>query len=101
IVGLLKVYSAEKNSFGPRDILRLEAAAGNVSFALDVFSIEAQRRAADTALRASEQKFQAVFDQAAVGVVIAEGPRGHFVNVNRRFCEMVGYPAEELLQMSS
>ena len=101
IVGLLKVYSAEKNFFGPREIMRLEETAGNVSFALDVFFVEAQHRDAEAALRGSERKFQAVFDQAAVGVVIAKGPRGDFVNVNRCFCEMMGYSAEELLQLSS
>jgi PAS domain S-box-containing protein len=53
------------------------------------------------ALRASERKFQSVFEQAAVGVIIIKGSRGQFVNVNRRFCEMVGYSAEELLQLTS
>jgi PAS domain S-box-containing protein len=52
-------------------------------------------------LRQSERKFQSVFDQAAVGVVITEGPQGRFVNVNRRFCEIVGHSAAELLQLVS
>ena len=53
------------------------------------------------ALHASERKFQSVFEQASVGVVIAEGAQGQFVNVNRRFCEMVGYSAGELRQLTS
>jgi PAS domain S-box-containing protein len=60
-----------------------------------------EKRRAEEALRTSERMFQSVFEQAAVGVVIAEGPRGRFVNVNRRFCEIVGYSAEELLGLSS
>jgi PAS domain S-box-containing protein len=53
------------------------------------------------ALRASERKFQSVFEQAAAGVIIDKGPWGQFVNANRRFCEMVGYSAKELLQLTA
>ena len=56
---------------------------------------------ANEALRVSERMFQAVFEQASVGVLIAEGPRGRYLNVNRRFCEMVGYTAGELQQLTS
>ncbi|MCX5818589.1 MAG: diguanylate cyclase [Deltaproteobacteria bacterium] len=46
------------------------------------------------------QQLQAVFEQAAVGMVIVEAAHSRFVKVNRRFCEIVGYSAEELLQGS-
>ena len=60
-----------------------------------------ERKRAEDELRASKQRFQAVFEQASVGVMIAEGVQGRFVNVNRRFCEIMGYSAEELLQRTS
>jgi PAS domain S-box-containing protein len=60
-----------------------------------------ERKQTEAALRASTQQFQAIFDQASVGMVIAEGNQGRFVRVNRRFCEIVGYSAEELLQLAS
>ena len=49
------------------------------------------RKQTEAALHASTQQFQAMFDQAAVGMVIARGDDGRFVRVNRRFCEIVGY----------
>ncbi len=52
-------------------------------------------------MQVTRRQFQAVFEQAAVGIIIAEGTRGRLVNVNRRFCEMLGYPGEELRQLSS
>jgi PAS domain S-box-containing protein len=48
----------------------------------------------------NNQQLQAVFEQAAVGMVIVDAAQSRFVKVNRRFCEIVGYSAEELLQGS-
>jgi len=47
------------------------------------------------ALRASEQRFSAIVDQATVGVAETD-LNGRFVLVNSRYCEMVGRSAEEL-----
>jgi len=38
----------------------------------------------------TNQQFQAVFEQAAVGMVIVDAAQSRFVKVNRRFCEIVG-----------
>ncbi len=76
-------------------------ATGEITHFIGIKQDLTERRRAEEARRASEQKFQSVFEQASVGVVIAEGPQGRFVNVNRRFCAMVGYTAEELLQLTS
>jgi PAS domain S-box-containing protein len=48
----------------------------------------------------TNQQLQSVFEQAAVGMVIVDAAQSRFVKVNRRFCEIVGYSAEELLQGS-
>jgi PAS domain S-box-containing protein len=55
---------------------------------------------ADDALRASEQSFRAVFDQAAVGVVQTEVATGRFIKVNRRFCQITGRSRQELGQLT-
>lgn len=46
-------------------------------------------------LHASEERYRAIFEQAASGIAIATLD-GRFAGVNRRFCELVGYSAEEL-----
>jgi diguanylate cyclase (GGDEF)-like protein/PAS domain S-box-containing protein len=48
----------------------------------------------------SNRQLQAVFEQAAVGMVLVDADQNRFMKVNRRFCEMVGYSAEELLRGS-
>ncbi|MBI2240917.1 MAG: PAS domain S-box protein [Magnetospirillum gryphiswaldense] len=50
----------------------------------------------EAALWASEQRFQAVFEQAAVGMAVV-GLDGHWLKVNRKLADIVGYTAEELL----
>jgi PAS domain S-box-containing protein len=49
------------------------------------------------ALRESDQLLQATFDQAAVGIAHT-GLDGHWLLVNRKFCEIVGHTSEELLE---
>jgi PAS domain S-box-containing protein len=50
-----------------------------------------------TALRANEQRFSALAEQANVAIVLA-AMDGRFEYVNEAFCRMLGYTREELLQ---
>jgi diguanylate cyclase (GGDEF)-like protein/PAS domain S-box-containing protein len=51
------------------------------------------------ALAASEARFSATFEQAAVGIAHL-GIDGRWLDVNRRCCEILGYSKEELLKLS-
>ncbi|NJR73572.1 MAG: PAS domain S-box protein [Scytonema sp. CRU_2_7] len=46
-------------------------------------------------LEESEQRFQATFNQAAVGIAHV-GPDGQWLLVNQKLCDIVGYTSEEL-----
>lgn len=54
---------------------------------------------AEEAMRESEARFRAVFDNAADGIFVHDSG-GRFVDANRRACESLGYTREELLGMS-
>lgn len=56
-----------------------------------------ERKQAEVDLRESEERFRATFDQAAVGMAQIS-PDGHYVRVNERLCEIIGYSHAELLQ---
>ncbi len=56
-----------------------------------------QRKATERALRESESRLRAVFDQAAVGVVHADASTSRFVAANAKFCELLGYSREEVM----
>jgi PAS domain S-box-containing protein len=55
-----------------------------------------ERRRVEEALKESEERFRATFEQAAVGVAHVR-PDGRFLLVNHKFCDIVGYTREELL----
>lgn len=57
-----------------------------------------QVQASHSALRASEERLSAVFEQAGAGIAQAD-LSGRFVMVNDRFCEIVGRARAELLQL--
>jgi PAS domain-containing protein len=56
-----------------------------------------ERKRAEEALRESEERFRGTFENAAVGI----GHRhldGRFLRVNQKFCTILGYPRDELLE---
>lgn len=56
-----------------------------------------RQRAANEALEANEALFRATFHQAAMGIARI-APDGRFLEVNEKFCRMLGYDAPELLE---
>jgi PAS domain S-box-containing protein len=57
------------------------------------------REAARCSLGASEGRFVATFEQAAVGIALV-GLDGHWLRANRKLSEIVGYDQDELLALS-
>ncbi len=76
--------------------------SGHVLSTLDLYLVHAndalERIRAEEKLRESEERFRAIFEQAAVGVALCDPQDGRFVSVNGAYCDITGYPAEELLQ---
>lgn len=57
---------------------------------------ETSRRGEDLFL--SEQRFQAIYDAVNDGILIQDMDSGATLDVNRRFCEWLGFSQQELLQ---
>jgi two-component system sensor histidine kinase UhpB len=59
-----------------------------------------QRSAAfEKALVESEEQFRSTFELAPVGIAHI-APDGHWLRLNRKACEILGYPQEELLKLT-
>ncbi len=74
-------------------------AQGKMVGAVMVFHDVSDRRAAENALRASEERLRATFNQAAVGIVVAD-LQGRFLEANARMCGLLGYSFDELQQLT-
>jgi PAS domain S-box-containing protein len=77
---------------------------GSIEFTLsisrditDVYEELRLRKQAEAALRESEQRFRAIFNQAAVGIAQV-GLEGQWLLVNQKLGDIVGYSYEELLE---
>ena len=46
-----------------------------------------------------ERRFEAIFDNAAVGIFLIDG-KGCFFEVNKAFCNMLGFSERQLLEMT-
>jgi PAS domain S-box-containing protein len=74
-------------------------ADGRVERILGVSRDITDRRNAAIALAASEELFRHTFEYTPVGFAHV-APNGRFMRINRKFCEIIGYSSEELLQLT-
>ena len=78
----------------------LKNARGEIVGAAKIaFDITARKQAEDR-LRAGEAEFRAAFEQSAVGMGQACAKTGRIIRANAKFCELTGYSAEELAEMT-
>jgi len=65
----------------------------------EIFTNALERKWIEEELRESEERFRATFEQAAVGLghVALDG---HFIRVNEKYCNIVGYSCEELTRLT-
>jgi PAS domain S-box-containing protein len=54
-----------------------------------------ERKRAEEALRENEERFRSGFEHAPIGMAMTAAD-GHFLLINRAFCDMLGYSREEL-----
>lgn len=66
---------------------------------LDAKEILQRSVALENALRDSEELYRSTFELAAVGVAHID-PAGHWLRLNPKFCEILGYSCDELLRLS-
>jgi PAS domain S-box-containing protein len=66
-----------------------------ISTALDV----TDRKRNEEALRQTQEQFRATFEQAAVGIAHVD-LEGHWLRVNHKLCDIVGYSVQELQQFT-
>ncbi len=88
-------YIAEAGFFNEQELLLLDEMAGDVGFAFEVWELNQERQRAEDRLRQSA----AVFEHTREGVLVTDTDL-HITLVNRAFCDITGYTAQEVLGQS-
>jgi PAS domain S-box-containing protein len=103
IAGKRDSYSMEKRYFrkdGALVWVKLtvgcaRSKSGDVDYFISVIEDITQEKQKDDALHRSEERFRAIFENAAVGMAQV-APDGRWLRANRKVCEFLGYSEEEL-----
>ena len=98
VVGTLTVYADEVGFFQDKEIHLLEEAAGDVSFGLDNFVRDEERRVAEEKVR-QERDFSAAILNSLPGVFYLYDQHGRFLRWNQNFERITGYGAAEIAAM--
>jgi len=96
---VLSVYHEDEDFFDQETIDLLDEMARDIAFALDNFDREQERRKALEALTANEQRFRAYFERSMFGMAATRADKS-WIEVNQALCDMLGYTAEELMQVT-
>ncbi len=89
---------------GTGDIKWVETSTRQVYAGIEITGVQGlflditERKRAEEALKENEERFRAVFDNAAVGMALVD-LAGHILKVNEAFCGFLGYAPQELANM--
>lgn len=84
----------QKGDYSVRAMKHSKDELGVLTDAFNNMLIQVEKR--EISLKESEERFRAIFEQAAVGVAQIISSTGRFVRINQRYCDIVGYTQEEM-----
>ena len=91
VLGVFGIYYRRKARPAPEDVALVTEFTRLAGLAIDQHQRITERLQ-------SELRFRATFEQAAVGIAHV-APDGHWLRVNQRLCQMLGYSREQLLDL--
>jgi PAS domain S-box-containing protein len=92
VIGSFELQTSARRVPDAVELEQLHALAADISFAIGRLQHDARRRS----VAGSERRLRETFEHAGVGITRID-MSGHFIEVNHKFCEMLGYTRDELL----
>jgi len=97
--GALGIYASEADAFDAAEVEILRELADDLSFGIAALRTRARRARAEEALRESEEKYRALFEESFDGLFITS-PAGRILDMNKKGISMFGYGSkEEILRL--
>jgi PAS domain S-box-containing protein len=82
------------------DINTFPITLGGRTYLTGIFRDVTEHRQAEEKLKESEQRFKAIFDNAPVGILLADTETKKFYLGNKVICRMLGYKPEEIKNLT-
>jgi PAS domain S-box-containing protein len=98
VLSALSVYGDGPRPFDDEQVELLLGLADDLTYALEVLERDERRRKAEEALRSSEERYRAVFEQAFEGIFLV-APSRAIIDANDSACRMLSYTREALLAL--
>lgn len=98
LVGVAHIGSCRTEEFSTQDVVLFRSMASRATAAIYQQRLRDQARERARALEASERRFRATFESAAVGIALV-ALDGAWLRVNRKFCERLRYRHDELVRL--
>ncbi|MBI4193822.1 MAG: PAS domain S-box protein [Betaproteobacteria bacterium] len=99
VLGAMAIYAREPDAFDDEEIALLNTLADDIAFGIVSARMRLSREQAEARSRENERRYRETFEQAAVGITRVD-LNGTLVDVNGKFCEMLGYARHELIGKS-
>jgi|GEM_PF-3060489 len=99
VEGILTLYSSLINYFDLDEVKLFTEMAMDISFALDFLRKESEKKKAEELFHLNAELYMNLFETSPVGIIL-EDVNGNIIDVNKKFCQIVGYTRDELLKMN-
>ncbi len=96
-IGALSIYTSELDAFDAATRALVSEMAANISFALDNFTRETERRLTEQSLKESENRLSAIFQASPIGVSVTRVGDGKVLDANDAALRMYGYTRAEAI----
>lgn len=99
VIGALTIAAEESDALDEEELVILEELAGDLAYGIEMLRTRASWRETENALRESEQRFRAVFENEHLVMLIADPKTGKIEDVSPGACAFYGYDRLELKRM--
>jgi PAS domain S-box-containing protein len=97
--GAINIYSREPNPFTEEEVKLLSELTGDLSYGILAMRSRIAHAEAEEAVRESEERFRATFEQAAVGIEMLS-LEGQFLRGNDMLGKILGFSHEEIRKLN-
>lgn len=95
VIGVLNLFASQTDAFSEEEMQLLKELARDVAFGMDVLRTRQQNAEAQEALRVSETRYRALFEQAVDALAMVDMETGRLTAFNDLAHRNLGYTREE------